>query len=37
VRVERVTLGHRPDAPAPGSRAVQRSAHRGATASGASR
>jgi hypothetical protein len=37
VRVERVALGHRPDAPASGSRAVQRSAHRGATASGASR
>jgi hypothetical protein len=37
VRVERVTLGHRPDAPAPRSRAVQRRAHREATAGGASR
>jgi hypothetical protein len=35
VRVERITLGHRPDAPAPGSRAVQRRPHRGATTAGA--
>lgn len=37
VRVERVTLGHRPGAPAPASRAVQRTARRGATTSGAGR
>lgn len=37
VRVERVTLGHRPDAPAPGFRAVQRRAQRGAMTGGVSR
>jgi hypothetical protein len=37
VRVERVTVGHRPGAPAPASRALQRSVHRGAKTSGASR